>query len=300
DSSFQLRRDTSLVKENLMNTMVPQEKKVLALSDGAGLRRNLQRELHRIPSLDMAEEKFRTQYANCRYDVRKFQEDTNRGANLDALHDWDKKITQALEDHPLEVIPEILNRNFGYGINIGMGSGIFTKTISDFFTPTFNFIFGFDIAYKNTVLFVNGTLAANRVRSAYFQDGRMWPKDLKTNVAVIDLSVGKALLDNAKHKITPFIGFGILEFSAAIGEGEAFENHRMVDTGLIYGLNYDFKIKKVIRLTPSLFGNNSGEKIAQNIRLRLYVIPAEFDNMTGTSINLTVGYGVFGRKVRIR
>ncbi|MCX2745431.1 hypothetical protein OO013_16245 [Mangrovivirga sp. M17] len=263
-------------------------------------RRELQEELHRINNTDLAENKFRTQYQKCNYEIKQFQHETNSGTDKSALVYWDKKITQKLKDNPFELIPEVSDRNFGYGINAGFGTGIMTGSISDFFSPTFNFVFGFDIAYKNTTLFLNGTLAGNRVKRDYTEDGFLWTKDLKTNVAIIDVSIGQTLIENSTHKLTPFAGLGILEFSVANNEGEAYEDHRIVNYGLIYGLNYDFKFRHAIRLTPSPFGAKYKERAEHNIRVRLYATSSEYENMKGTSINLTVGYALFGRIIKIK
>lgn len=262
-------------------------------------RRKLQSQLHRIDNMYLAEEKFRTQNQNCNYEIKRFQKDTKFGTDRYALEYWNRRIAQELEDNPFEIVPEISDKNFGYGMHAGFGTGILTGTISDFFTPTFNFMFGFDLAYKNTMLFLNGTLAGNRVKSEYIENGILWPQNLKTNVAVIDVSIGQAFIDNSKHKLTPFAGLGILEFSAANGEGEAYKDHRIVNYGLIYGLNYDFKFKHGIRLTPSPYGATFRDRTEQNVRLRLYITSAEYGDMKGTSINLTVGYSLFGRFISI-
>lgn len=262
-------------------------------------RRRLQIMLHKIDDIYLAEEKFRTQYQSFDNEVKQFQKDTKFGTDHSALDYWEQRIRQELENSSFMLIPKISDRNFGYGMHVGLGTGVLTGTISDFFTPTFNFIFGFDLAYKKTILFLSGTLAGDRVRIDYTEDGLLWPKDLKTNVAVLDLSVGQTLIDNAQHKLVPFAGLGILEFSASDGEGEAYADHRIVNYGLIYGLNYDFKFRKGIRLTPSTYGAAFQERTEHNIRVRLYATKAAYEGMMGSSINLTVGYSLFGRIIKV-
>jgi len=263
-------------------------------------RRRLQSTLHRIDNLYAAEETFRIQYEACMYEVKRFREETASGTDRSALDYWERRLDRELEATPLGLVPEIADKMFGYGLNAGFGSGLLTGTIADHFTPTFNFVFGFDLAFRRTILYLNGTLAGNRVKKNYLQDGLLWPANLKTNVAVIDVSIGQTVVDNSKHKLTPFAGLGILEFTAANREGEQFQDHRIVNYGLIYGLNYDFTFKNSIRLTPSPFGGSMRERVEQNIRVRLYATSGKFENMKGNSINLTVGYALFGRMIAIK
>lgn len=261
-------------------------------------RRRLQRTLHRIDNLYMAEEKYRTIFSAANYEVKRFQNDTDFGTDLSALEYWDNRIRKELNATPYEVVPELKDRKFGYGINAGFGSGIFTSNLGEHFTPTFNFIFGFEFAYKNTLLFLNGTLAGNRVKREFIENELAWSEDFKTHVAIIDVSLGQMILDNAKHKLTPFAGFGILEFTAA-NSAEEFDIYRMVNYGLIYGVNYDFKFRKTVRLTPPPAFGTFREKFESSIRVKLYVTSGRFEDMKGASINLAAGYALFGRVIDI-
>ena len=60
-----------------------------------------------MDNLFLVEEKFRTQYQNCNYEIKQFQNDTKLGADKSALEYWDQRIAQELKDNPFEVIPEI-------------------------------------------------------------------------------------------------------------------------------------------------------------------------------------------------
>jgi len=262
-------------------------------------RRRLQAELQQVSQAFEAAEKFRTIYQNSTYEIRQFQDGTEMGTDASAIKLWDQMIDEKLKDYPIEWIPEVSERNFGIGLNAGFGTGVLTGAFSDFFRPSFNFIFGFDLAYKNTTLFLNGTVARSKVKRDFTEDGLLWPDDLSTNVAVIDVSIGQTLIDGPKHKLTPFAGLGILEFSAAKNEGEQFEDFRIYNYGLIFGLNYDFKFRKRVRLTPSRYGTPFQERYEHNIRFKLYATSADFENIGGSSINLTIGYSLFGRIIGV-
>jgi hypothetical protein len=260
-------------------------------------RRSLQSGLLSLGSLNEANSLLQRVIANSRDDFNRIQTDTEFGKNEEAISFWEEELKTRLADFPLIRIPEFEESNFGYGLQVGLGSGTFTNSLSDHFNPTFNFLFGFDIALKNTVLYLNGTLGFNKIRKEFEEGGRVWPKDLKTGVAVIDLSLGQSIINNGKHKLTPFVGLGILEFTA-IKDEDQFQDFRLVDYGIIYGVNYDFKFRKNIKLVPGFAGVR--EKIEQNIRFRLYVLPSQFDTFKGTSVNLSFSYSFFGRLIKIK
>jgi hypothetical protein len=250
-------------------------------------RRKLQSTLHRLDNIYRAEDKFRTEFEYCNQELRRFRKETKQGADLAVLDYWEKRISTELGDNPFELIPEYDEGWFGYGMNAGFGAGLLTESIGEHFTPTFDFTYGFDFAIKNTVLNLNAVLAGNRVKLDYREDDRLWPKDLKTNVAIIDLSIGQTIFNNAKHKITPFAGFGIMEFSVAEKEGEEYQDQRIVNYGVIYGLYYDLKFKKSIRITPSPFGGRYREAVDQSIRVKLF---AKFASVTLSPSIVTFSY----------
>lgn len=262
-------------------------------------RRELQSELHRLENPFLAGERLRIQYEALNQEVRRLQEGTAYGADADAVDYWYVRIEDELKKHPYERVPVIKDRNFGYGMNAGFGTGRLTNELSDHFSGTFNFMYGFDIAFKKTVVFLNATLAGNKVKSAFEGPGGLWHTNMRTSAAMLDLSAGYPLVENSKHKLTPFLGFGFLELAASNNKNDQYKDHRLNDTGIIYGLNYDFKFRKAVRLTPNIYFPKMKEKVENNIRVRLYILSGEFGDFRGTSVNVTVGYALFGRLLKI-
>jgi hypothetical protein len=258
-------------------------------------RRRLQYDLLEMYDISQTNSILQGALSNCQNEIRKIQEETNFGRNKEAVVYWEFLINTTLLDLPLFRIPPFKESAFGYGLHVGLGVGNFSNTLSDYFSPTFNFLFGFDVALNNTILYLNGTLALNNVSSEFQDNGRTWPKDLKTNVAIIDVSLGQNIINNGKHRLTPFVGLGILEFTAS-QDKDQFEDYRLVDYGVIYGINYDFKFRKTIKLIPSFGGIR--ENTNQSIRTRLYILSSQFEKFKGTSINLTVSYSFFSRVIK--
>ncbi len=261
-------------------------------------RRRFQFELDRINSYNEIKVIFNHIYTSCNNEINKFITESNDGQDLKTIDFWEQKTLLELKYLPDIKIPEIENINFGYALYAGFGAGSFTGSLGEHFAPTFNFMFGFDFAYKKSILYLNGTLAVDKVQKEYISD-KNWHKGQRTNVAIIDVSFGYALIYNQKIKLSPFAGLGITEFTEANKDDE--ENRlRIVDYNLIFGINTDYKIRTRLILMPnSIFGVK--EKIDLLIRARLFITRAYYyEDLQGYSVNLTIGLCGFGNKIRLK
>lgn len=261
-------------------------------------RRKLQDELDRVTSVFDIDGRFNYIHRLCEEDINKFHDESAGGQDLKTIEFWEQKISGELTPGSGRKIPEIVDRNFGYALHAGFGSGIFTGSLGDHFTPTFNFIFGFDFGYKNLLLYLNGTLAGDHVKMDYTGD-IIWNEDQRTHVAIIDASVGYALLDNARIKLSPFAGLGITEISGDNKDNDD-DDLRMVDYNRIFGINADYKFRKRIKLIPSS-SLGAKEKVEASVRARLYIARADyFEDLKGYSVNLTIGLCGFGKLIRLK
>lgn len=261
-------------------------------------KRRLQLELDQAASVFDAESKLYATYAYCTKEIEQFQLESADGFNLEAIEFWEQIVSNELNRYTEKSIPEFKNRSFGYGMHAGLGAGTFSGSIADHFSPTFNFMFGFDFAYKRSIFYLNATLGRGKVTETYTYND-YWEKNRSVGLAVMDISYGYAFIDNSKFKLAPFAGFGITELSSG-NDKDKDKNLRMVDYNVIFGLNADYKLRKRINLA---YGSFSGikEKVETSIRARLYVTRANFDpNLKGYSINLTVGICGFGNMIRFQ
>jgi len=263
-------------------------------------RRELQSELNKIQNIYTADEKLRVHYRNLRYEINQFKKESEHGMNAEVIDNWQQKVAEKLVKRPLVLLPPIEARPFAFGMNAGFGSTVFTGSVSDYFKPAFNFIFGFDLIYKNTILILNATLGTNRVNNEYSDNSYLWPRGLRTRVAIADLSLGQAILNNSKHKVTPFLGLGFVEFSVNPAEGEQYQDERLVHTGLIAGINYDFKLSTIINLLPNPLAFNMQERAEHNIRIKLYATTGSFDNMQGSTVSFSIGYNLLAGGIKVK
>lgn len=259
-------------------------------------RRRLQYELDRVKTIYEIGGKFYELYSLCNNEINKFQKESNAGQDLNSIIVWEQKAVNEFKTYQDEKIPEFENRNLGYALHAGFGTGLFTNTLGEHFTPSANLIFGFDIAYKKSILYLNATLAGDKIRRDYISD-KNWYKSQHAKVAIMDVSYGYALIDNTKLKLSPFGGLGITEFT---GENMDIKEDglRIVDYNLIFGINADYKLRTRLKIFPNL---GQKEKVETSIRARLYVTRADyFNDLKGYSINLTIGLCGFGNFIRLK
>ena len=260
-------------------------------------RRRLQFELDRGGSLYEIGDKFNAISAACNNTINDFSTDSNGGQDLNSIAFWEQKNSTELQSLPVSAIPEFETRSLGYAIHAGLGGGFFTGSLGEHFTPTFNFMYGFDLAYKRSILHFNGTLAGDNVRKDYISD-KSWNDGQRTSIAMLDASYGYVLIENKKIKLSPFVGFGITEFSEAHKDED--ERLSMVDNHMVFGVNTDFKINTKIQLTPTPF-LGVREKVVTSIRARLYVArPNYYEDLQGYSVNLTIGLCGFGNIIKLK
>jgi len=133
-------------------------------------RRMLQMELDRVNSVFEIERRFQNIYSSCSDDIERFKSELDDEDNLNTIIFWEQQISTQLDRYKEIPIPKFENRSFGYAFHAGLGSGGFTGSIGKHFNPTVNFIFGFDVAYKKSIFYLNATLGGGKVKKDYIFD----------------------------------------------------------------------------------------------------------------------------------
>lgn len=262
-------------------------------------RRRLQNALDQVNLPYEVEGRFSHVYSLLTTEIDKFRNESKGGEDLSSIIFWEGKTSDELERYSANKIPDYEKGNFGYALHAGFGAGVFTGSVGEHFTPTFNFIFGFDFAYKNSIFYLNATLGGGKVKKDYISDKKSWYKGQRTSVAIADMSYGYALIDNTRTKLAPFAGLGITEIDRR-NKDNPDNDISIVDYNLIFGLNVDYKLRTIFKLIPSPYFRVK-EKVNSCIRTRLYVTRTNYyEDLKGYSINLTVGICGFGNMIRIK
>ncbi len=260
-------------------------------------RRRFQYELDRIYSTLNLDDSLHNKLSDCNSEIKKFQNESNNGSDTITINKWEKLISEKLIEFGTDRIPGFSKRNFGYGVNLGFGSGSFIGSIGKYFASTFNFMYGFDFAHKKSVFSLDGTFAGGKAKQN-LETNTNWDKVRALNLAIICASYGFVCVDNSRIKLAPFLGLGVIELSGKSNDNPQQELG-MTDYNFIFGLNTDFKIRKGVKLIPGILLRNR-EFIETSIRTKLYLTRVSyFNNLNGLMINLTVGICGFGNAIKL-
>jgi len=261
-------------------------------------RRKLQLDLNQMNSIYESDLIFNQHFSNLNNEIAKFQKQSKKGNNLPTIEIWEVLINDKLKEYSNKSIKKFKNNKVGLGMFIGLGSGIFTNSLKDHVTNNvINLTYGFDIAYKKHTLFLNGSLSFNIVKKEFIVDDITWMKDKKTTLALIDVSYGYPIIDNSKLKLIPFAGLCITELTSKNNEED--KDLKLVDYNLIFGLNADYKIKRIVNFTPSAFSGGKEYK-ETSIRVKLFANKVNYsNNLQGYSVNLSVGISWFMHRITL-
>ena len=256
-------------------------------------RRDLQHKLDILTLPGESEEIFENITKALNNEIKRFKEDSQDGTNLNKIVLWEQICENRLERHPIERLPAFSVSRFGYGLNAGIGTSILTGSLSNFFTPSFNMAYGFELSWDNSSVFLSATLGGNRQFTSYRRDTRVWPANKGVTYAIGDLAYGYTVFEKGKWKMTPMAGLCISEMS--------FENQflRLSDINFLVGLNTEYVIAKRIQLIPSII-SEAREYSQTAIRTRLYLTNANFyPDLKGISVNLSVGLTLNGHFLEV-
>ena len=265
-------------------------------------RRRLQMELDRLRHMFDVHAIFQSRNNLLIREINTFQEETNWGANLNALTAWQWRIAYELTGYAESGMPELDFRS-EWGMHLGFGSSGFTGAIGDHFNPTFNFAFGFDFSFRKHTLFLNGNLGWGSVRQDYFLEHN-WYSGQRINLAVLNIAYGYVLHDDGRFRVTPFVGFGVTELSKQQERNNTDDIPRLANGNVVFGVSADYRFRrKMVRLFPNSnpFSLGVREQMSASIRARLYVTRANFaPDMSGYAINFTVGVSGISNIIRVR
>lgn len=256
-------------------------------------RRIMQSKLNNVDDLVELTSIYNETNLECEKEILRFNQISNNGEIETVVNAWQEETLQQITDLPDNKLPEIEKYGFGFGMHGGFGSSLFAGGLQDYFGPSFNLGFGFELGYNRHKIFIEGLLGFTRIKQDYLEEGK-WLEGNRANISVIDLAYGYSILDNKKIKITTFAGLGITDFTTE-HENEVQEDYRFVDYNIAFGLQTDINIRRRLNLIPKS-AVNLRDYNESSIKLRLFMTRAQLnEDISGSTINLGIEYAIFER-----
>jgi hypothetical protein len=190
-------------------------------------------------------------------------------------------------------------KDWGVAFEFFSGLGLFTGTLSDNYTNNVPLGVAFDVCYKKFELYLRNYIGINKTKKDFNYSSGVFKKGSSTNVFLPEASLGYAVLDNDRFKISPFLGIGAMDISPTANATEKTpelkETSLEFTTTYMLGFNFDIKFGgKVPAFRPKTsYGF---------LRIRYaYTMPRfekKYDGIAGNMHYITIGIGGFSRGIK--
>lgn len=261
-------------------------------------RRKAQYEMNRIMSVKQADSIYTETLNQCRIRIENLRKMTAEGKNTAELQKWDNKIEIELAMYPKEeILPAIIPGIFSYGMAVGLAYGNYSGSLRDYYTGYPMFSLGFDIGIGKPVIRVIGNIGFSQLKQALIHDEITQVKGTWVNAAIIEASLDFPVFLNSKHRLAPFLGYGVFENS--FPEEDSISSS-MIDYKPVFGFVYDFRLKTSMKMLPMHNKSNYRESHLSNLRVRFYMAPIDFrPDILGMSYNLSIGLSWIAGKFKV-
>jgi hypothetical protein len=219
------------------------------------------------------------------------QEEVNTMANL------------YLEAHPKSNYEEYIRNNirykfapskWGLGFEFFTGFGMFTGELSEMYNNHGVFGLAFDVEYNKFSLYLRNYIGFAKTKQDRENSGVIWSKDSPAQMFFPEASLGYAVLENDKIKLSPFAGIGAANIGPVTTDLEQRPELEELEVGFspFYTIGLNLNLKLGWKVDPFLTLRQ--DKSYWFIRLRYGYTMPQFNDypMHGGNVHqLTIGIG---------
>lgn len=226
----------------------------------------------------------------------------NRVTEQEALAELNDRADAFLQKYPNSEFDQYVRRNirfklalddWGIGYEIAMGYAGMQGNMANQFKDGFLFRLTVDGSYKKTILSLNLNMGGSSTLVNFpFRDTE-WPKGSHALMAGIDITAGYRALEVKRFSLTPFAGFGAINFGAGAEEIEEdiiFKKLNFTSQNYLAGVNCTFDLSS--KNSPFSIGGSF-------INLRYTFSMPQYNGRKGIESGnmhwLTLGWGMYGR-----
>lgn len=215
-----------------------------------------------------------------------------------------------LETHPESSYEEFIKNNirfkyeaskWGLGFEFFSGYGVFTGELGEMYNNHGVLGVAFDVEYQKFTLYLRNYIGFAKTKQDRESAGVLWPKDSPAQMFFPEASLGYAMIENEKIKISPFIGIGAANVGPSTVEVEERPELEALDVGFspsyTVGLNLNFKLGW--EASPLLSMREDKSYWFARVRYS-YTLPqfSEYPLHSGNVHSITIGLGGMARSMK--
>ena len=226
----------------------------------------------------------------------------NRVTEQEALAELNDRADAFLQKYPNSEFDEYVRRNirfklalndWGIGYEIGLGYLGMQGEMAKQFKDGFLLKLSVDGTYKKTMLSLNLNVGGSKTLVDFPFRNTGWLRGSHAVMTDIDLAVGYRVAEANRFSLTPFFGFGVINFGAGaeeIKEDNVFEKLNFTAQNYLAGVNCTFDLSS--KKNPYSPGGSF-------INLRYTFSMPQYNGRKGIESGnmhwLTLGWGMYGR-----
>ena len=241
-------------------------------------------------------------------DIDRLESETAQGDDSSALGQWERDIARQLDSlHPLDIYSHT-DAPFRWGMAVSCGFSGVGGNLHRYFSNGMGLGFYFDMGVRRHFLTFGFSFAGSRCRDTVYDihstpgnDQDLWTGD---RLAVLDLfaAYGFSVLDNARCRLTPFVGYGLVGyFFTPEGDGSSFGP----STGCLHaGVDFNMHFSNQVYKFPfSLAGYNASHDCA-SVNIKVFGTYGRLGNVVGTpsgfTFNVQLGFSIMNGKAKMK
>ena len=214
-----------------------------------------------------------------------------------------------LETHPNSTYEYYVKNNiryklapskWGFAFDFFTGFGMFTGELLGMYNNQGVFGISFDVEYQKFTLYLRNYIGFNKTKQDREAEGVLWQKGSESQTFLPEASIGYAVLENDKIKLSPFAGIGAASISPTTVDVEERPELEVLEVGFspAYTVGLNLNIKLGWDVAPLL--SHGDDKSYWFIKLRYgYTMPQFNEPLHNGNIHqFTIGFGGMYRGMR--
>lgn len=195
---------------------------------------------------------------------------------------------------------KMVPKNWGFGVEFFSGYGIFTGSLKDSYTDNVPIGAAFDITYKKFELYLRNYIGFNRTKEDKAYSAGVFEKRSPLRVFLPEASLGYAVFDNNRFKISPFAGVAATMISPTqVATEKTPELKELEVNAFTYAAGLNFDIKFGPRHTPAFSPKTNYGFVRIRYAYTNPRVAKKYNGLTGSMHYITIGFGMFSRGVKM-